>query len=183
MLKRSESNIIEKKTGVSKNECDASLEVEVSRPGGVNPQVADKNLRPTDLRAFLGGVRGAAQRCQDVVGVLAVVVTGRRIIAHGEGQGRAGVNIAQTVAHHGSTADVGSILPDDLREVTPFLELGHGRVRHTVGVREVVDFVVVHQVGDHHADFVLRHAVSDVLTVATTVDGTEGGHVSLAVLR
>lgn len=51
MLRRSESNIIENKTGVSENEGGVSLEIQVSRPGGVNPQVADKNLRRTDLGA------------------------------------------------------------------------------------------------------------------------------------
>lgn len=67
---------------------------------------------------------------------------------------------------------MGSSLPDDLTEVTPAVEVVHARGGGTVGSRVVLDLVVVHQVGNHHADFLGLDAVSNVLTVATAIDVT-----------
>jgi hypothetical protein len=121
--------------------------------------------------AFLGGENGVAKRSQNVVGIFTVVVTRGRVVADGEGHGGAGVDVAELVAHHGRATDVGGALPDDLGEVAPLLELGHAGAGATVGGREVADFVVVHQVGDHHADLALLDAVADVLAVTTAING------------
>lgn len=126
------------------------------------------------LRASLGdAVHSLSYRFQDVVGIFTVVVTRRRVVADGERQRRAGVNVAQAVAHHGRAADVGGALPDDLGEMAPLLEVGHARARLTVGDREVADLVVVHQVGDQHANLVILHTVSNVLTVTTAINGAK----------
>lgn len=107
---------------------------------------------------------------QDVVTIFTGVVTRRRVVADGEGQGCTGVNIAEPVAHHGCAADVSRTLPDDLREVAPVVELVHVGGRGTVGFRVVTDLVVVHQVADQDPNLVLLHTVTNVLTVATTID-------------
>jgi hypothetical protein len=123
------------------------------------------------LRALLGAVNGIAQRGEDVGAVFTSVVTRRVVIADGEGERVAGVDVAETVTHHGGAADVGSALPDNLGEVAPLLEVGHAGVGLTVGGGEVFDLVVVHQIGDHDTNFAGLDTVADVLAVTAAING------------
>ena len=69
-----------------------------------------------------------------------------------------------------SAADLGGSLPDDLREVTPVLEVAHVGVGLAIETVEVVDFAVVEQVRDNGRDVAGLDTGSNVLTVATAVD-------------
>lgn len=110
------------------------------------------------------------QRFQNVVGVFPVGVSSWAVVADGEGQRIAGINVAQAVAHDRGTANLLGALPDDLGEVTPAVKEFHERGGKTVESSEEAHLIVVHQVGDHLADVVRGDTVADVLTVATTVD-------------
>ena len=123
------------------------------------------------IPSHLGSVDSSAQGSQDVGGVLAVVVTGGRVVAHGERYVGA-TGVAERVADNGGAANFLSALPDDLGEVAPSVEVGHVGAGGTVEFGEVHHLAVVHQVGDHLTDRGLLNTVSDVLTVATAVNGT-----------
>lgn len=128
------------------------------------------------LRAFLGGgVDGVAQRGEDVITVFTGVITRGRVVADGEGERAARVDVSEAVAHHGSAAHMGGALPDDLGEVTPLLEIGHAGVGLAVGGGEVFNLVVVHQVGEHDTDLACLDTVADVLAVTTAIKGAAGG--------
>lgn len=118
----------------------------------------------------LGSVGCSALGFQDVVRVLAVVVTGGGVVANGEGNvGTTGV--AERGANDSSTANFLSALPDNLGEVTPGIEVGHVGRGLAVEFGEEHHLIVVHEVGNHLSDGGLSNTVSDVLTVATTSDG------------
>lgn len=120
-------------------------------------------------------VDSVSYRCLDVATVFAAIVTRWGVVADGERQGCGGVDVAQAVAHHGRAADVSGVLPDNLGEVAPFLEVGHARVGLAVRGREVANLVIVHQVGDQNADLALLHTVTDVLAVTTAINGARRG--------
>lgn len=125
----------------------------------------------------LGSVGGTAIRLQHVITIFTTNVTHWGVVANSEWQGVGGVNVAQGVADHSGTANVGGRLPDDLTEVTPLVEVGHAGVGFTVRGGEELDFTVVHQVGDHNTDITGLNTVTDVLTVAATINGTARGKV------
>ncbi len=95
--------------------------------------------------------------------------TCRAVVAHSEGQGLGGIDIAKRVADNGSTANLFSALPDDLREVAPLFEEGHVGVRLSIKVLIIAHLIVVHQVGDHNSNFICRGTIADVLAVVVGV--------------
>lgn len=123
----------------------------------------------------LGGVGSTAIRLQHVITIFTTNVTHWRVVANGEWQGFGGINVAQRVADHSGTANVGGRLPDDLTEVAPLVEVGHARVGFTVRGGEELDLIVVHQVGDHNTDVAGLNTVTDVLTVTAASNGTARG--------
>lgn len=68
------------------------------------------------------------------------------------------------------TADLGSTLPDELREVAPLLEVGHVGVGLAVKVVVVVNLAVVEELSDDSRDVVSFNTSGDVLAVTTTID-------------
>lgn len=100
------------------------------------------------------------------------ILTGRAVVANSEGQGFGGIDVTQAVAGDGSATNVSSGGPDNLGEVTPVVEVGHVGVGLAVQVGVVAHLVVVHEVGDHNANFGRLNTISNVLTVATAVNGT-----------
>lgn len=67
------------------------------------------------------------------------------------------------------TADLGSTLPDELRKVTPLLEVGHVGVGLAVKIVEVTNLAVVEKLGDDSGNVVSLNTSGNVLTVTTTV--------------
>lgn len=109
-------------------------------------------------------------------------LTCRAVVANSERNGAIRIDVLQSVADLGVAANLLGALPHDLREVAPLLKVGHVRVRLAVQVVEVVELIVVHQVGDHHADILRGNTVTDVLTVATTTDLTIAKLVQFSLL-
>lgn len=68
------------------------------------------------------------------------------------------------------TADLGSTLPDKLREVTPLFEVGHVRVGLAVKVGVVTNFAVVEELSNDSRDVVSLDTSGNVLTVVATVN-------------
>jgi hypothetical protein len=68
------------------------------------------------------------------------------------------------------TADLGSTLPDKLREVTPLLEVGHIRVGLAVEVGVVANLAVVEELSNDSGDVVSLDTSGNVLTVVTAID-------------
>ena len=97
-------------------------------------------------------------------------------------------NIGKTArAVLSGTADLGSTLPDKLREVTPFLEVSHVRVGLAVEVGVVADLAVVEQLGDDSRNVVGLDTSGNVLSVVTAVDihavGVDAGGSNLGGSR
>lgn len=88
------------------------------------------------------------------------------VVANGKWQGHGRARLGQRRTSHGSTADGGSIQPDNLTEVTPFIKVGHVWVGFSVQSLIVHHFVVVHHVGNDFVNFIGVDAISNVLTVA-----------------
>lgn len=139
-----------------------------------------------DTITHLGGNdNGVAQWFQDVGAVFTAVVTftavalacvqlnvkGKHtswvVVANGKWQGHGRARLGQRGASHGSTADGGSVQPDNLTEVTPTLKVGHVGVGFSVQSLVVHHFVVVHHVGDDFIDFVGVDTIGNVLAVAS----------------
>ena len=99
-------------------------------------------------------------------------ITSGEVVAYGEGERAARVDVFEAVAHHSSAADMGGALPNNLGEVTPLLEIGHAGVGLSVGGGEVFDLVIVHQIGEHDTDLACLSTIADVLTITTAVNGT-----------
>lgn len=108
----------------------------------------------------------------DILRILAGIVSRGRVVADGEGRvgstsvskGRAGVGVA---------ADLLGALPDNLSEVTPFLE-GRSRVGFAVVRREDWFLVLVHHGGDDFlTDLCLLDTVCDVLSVRDATNGAK----------
>ena len=110
-------------------------------------------------------------RGEDVILVSTGVITRGGVVADGEGKRPARVDISEAVAHHSSAADVGGVFPNDLGEVTPFLEIGHAGVGISIGGGEVFNLVVVHQVGKHDTNLACLDPIADVLAVITAITG------------
>lgn len=68
--------------------------------------------------------------------------------------------------------DVGSVFPDDLREVSPQLEVIHGGLSLAIEPIKPADFAVVEQVGDDGRDVVCLDTGSDVLAVPSATGST-----------
>ena len=66
---------------------------------------------------------------------------------------------------------MGGTLPHNLGEVTPSIEVGHTGVGLAVQALEVSHLVVVHQVGDHLSNLVRGDTISNVLAIATAING------------
>lgn len=91
------------------------------------------------------------------------------VVADGEVRGNASADVGETIrAVLGRAADVGGLLPDDLGEVAPELEVGHVGVGLAVLVGEVWLLAVVEQVSDDGRDILRLDTGSDVLAVAAT---------------
>ena len=97
-------------------------------------------------------------------------LTCRAVVANSEGDRRGGIDVAKARAVDSGASDLGGSLPDDLREVAPFLEQGHVWGGLSVEVLEVTHFIVIHQVGDHDSNFISRGTVANVLAVSATVN-------------
>lgn len=69
-----------------------------------------------------------------------------------------------------SAANLGSTLPDELREVAPLLEVGHVGVGLAVKVVVVANLTVVEELSDDSRNVVSLDTSGDVLTITTTVD-------------
>lgn len=113
-----------------------------------------------------------APRGEDIITIFTSVVTRGEVVADGEWERPARVDVSEAVAHHSSAADVGGALPNDLGEVTPLREIGHAGVGLSVGGGKVFNLVVVHQVGEHDAHLACLDTIADVLSVITAVNGT-----------
>jgi hypothetical protein len=99
-------------------------------------------------------------------------LTWRAVVADGEGDGRAGIDVAKAVASNSSTANLGGSFPHNLGEMTPFLEQAHVGAGLSIEVLKVTNLVVIHQVGDHDSNVVRGGTVTDVLAVSATVDAS-----------
>jgi len=62
------------------------------------------------------------------------------------------------------TTDAGSALPDNLRIVTPLLEVAHVWF-HTVGQRVEADLIIVHLIGNHGWDVLRRGTGTNILAI------------------
>jgi len=81
-----------------------------------------------------------------------------------------GVGQALRRAVDGGAADLGGVLPHDLAEVAPLVEVGHVRVFLAVELIVEGDLAVVEQLGDDRRDIVSLNTSSDVLAVFAAVD-------------
>lgn len=98
------------------------------------------------------------------------------VVADGEVWRDTGADVGETVgAVLGVASDVGGVLPDDLAEVAPLLEVGHVRAVLTVQARVVWLLAVVEQVSDDGRDVGRLDTSSDVLAVAATSNLTNAG--------
>jgi hypothetical protein len=96
-----------------------------------------------------------------------LTLTRRLEVADSKGWRDVRANVGQGVTYLNRAADRKGVFPDDLGEVTPFLEVGHVRVVISVS-RIEPDLVVVHQVGDQLVSLVGEKPSTDVLAIATT---------------
>lgn len=100
------------------------------------------------------------------------MLTGRLVVANGEmaAKFRSGTVL-------GVAGDAGSINPDNLREVSPLVEVAH--VRLATVSRIEFDLVVIELIRDNLGDFRTRNTTgpsgSDVLTISTTTSFTTEG--------
>jgi hypothetical protein len=137
----------------------------------------------------VGPVLGSpVERSTNVVGVFTGVVTltdvslllwsfrERRltrgtVVADSEVRRDVLTNVGKTAgAVLSGTADLGSTLPDKLREVTPLLEVGHIRVGLAVEVGVVANLAVVEELSNDSGDVVSLDTSGNVLTVVTAID-------------
>jgi hypothetical protein len=137
----------------------------------------------------VGPVLGSpVERSTNVVGVFTGVVTltdvslllwsfrERRltrgtVVADSEVRRDVLANVGKTAgAVLSGTADLGSTLPDKLREVTPLLEVGHIRVGLAVEVGVVANLAVVEELSNDSGDVVSLDTSGNVLTVVTAID-------------
>lgn len=94
----------------------------------------------------------------------------RTIIAHCKVWWSVGSNIGKTFGTVlSSAADLGSTFPNNLRKVTPIVEIGHIRLGLSVEPVEVRDFAVVKKFCDDGCYVVCSKTSSDVLTVTSTI--------------
>jgi len=114
----------------------------------------------------LGDNHGLAQGRTDV-GIFTCKVARRLEVADSKDWRDVRANVGQGVTYLNRAADRKGVFPDDLGEVTPFLEVGHVRVVISVS-RIEPDLVVVHQVGDQLVSLVGEKPSTDVLAIATT---------------
>lgn len=128
----------------------------------------------TDWRANIGTVLATVVACE--VSILDSVESGQSyltwwsVVADGEVRSNVRTDVGETAwAVLSGATDSGGVLPDDLREVAPVLEVGHVWVRLTVKAVEPVDLTVVEEVGDDSGDIGSFDTSGNVLTVATTV--------------
>lgn len=92
------------------------------------------------------------------------------VVADGEIRSDVLANVGKSArAVLSGTADLGSTLPDKLREVTPLLEVGHVGVGLAVKVVVVANLAVVEELSDDSGNVVSLNTSGNVLTVATTV--------------
>jgi hypothetical protein len=111
---------------------------------------------------------GQTKRTANIISIFASPVTWWRVVADGVwnvGDGLGVVRVDQGAAELGEASDFGSLLPHDLAEVTPRLEVS--RACDTVETGIFGHLGVVHEVGDERGKF---DAIADVLTIASTVD-------------
>jgi hypothetical protein len=137
----------------------------------------------------VGPVLGSpVERSTNVVGVFTGVVTltdvslllwsfrERRltrgtVVADSEVRRDVLTNVGKTAgAVLSGTADLGSTLPDKLREVTPLLEVGHIRVGLAVEVGVVANLAVVEELSNDSGDVVSLDTSGNVLTVVAAID-------------
>jgi len=100
------------------------------------------------------------------------VVSWRSIIAHCKVWWSVRSDIGKTFGTVLSSAsDPGSTLPNNLRKVTPIVEIGHIRVGLAVEVGVVANLTVVEEFCDDRCYVIRSQTSSDILSVATTVGG------------
>jgi len=106
---------------------------------------------------------------QNVRAILAAEVSWWAVVANSEEWGDTRSSVGQALARAvlDSAPNADSVLPDNLRVVSPLLEVAH------VGLNAVwqgveIDLSVVHLVGDHGWDVGGRCASANVLAIATT---------------
>lgn len=113
------------------------------------------------------------ERRSDVRAVLVGVVTWRTIVADGENlRAQGAVEVLKSTslvgAVHGSTSDGGGVFPDNLRKVTPALEVGSAWAGLTVETVERVDFTVVPSIGNDRRNVGGSATGGNVLTISST---------------
>lgn len=102
------------------------------------------------------------------------VLTSRLIIANGEVWGNIRSNTCETAGTVLSVApDSGGGLPHYLRKVAPSLKVAQLWLATVSGIQH--HFIVVHLVGDHLVDLIVRSTRTNVLTIPSTT--------SLSVVR
>jgi hypothetical protein len=95
--------------------------------------------------------------------------TWRLIVADGEDLANVRTNVGQAIGTFlDCTANLSSLLPDDLRVVAPFLKATHVRVVVAIRLREIHHLVVVHQVGNQLVNMAGFDTSTNVLAISTT---------------
>jgi hypothetical protein len=100
-------------------------------------------------------------------------LTCRRIVADRKWEGHAGIAVLETIADHRGAAYAISVFPYNLREVTPAIEVIHIGSGLAVA-HEVAEFIIVHQICNHHSNLVPRDTKANVLAISATINRTIG---------
>lgn len=99
------------------------------------------------------------------------MLTRRLVVADGEVRRHIAANVGETgrAAVIRGTSNLAGRLPDNLRKVSPVLEVGHIRAGLSVQIAVVVDFAVVEEVRDDGANLPALNTSSNVLAIASTI--------------
>ena len=101
------------------------------------------------------------------------------VVADGEVRSYIRFCVAEGTASHGRTANANSVVPDNLREMSPILKVGHVRTGNTPWQWIQVDLSAVHLVGEHSANIIGRSTSADILAIATTTSSPVAKHQSM----